>query len=320
MNKPTVLITGACGFVGHNLWLKFNESGYPVLGIDALYKPSSKANLDYLGQRGLVDSNFLECNVVSADALSFMKQAEYIIYGAVVELYTAEQYPVMAYRENVMNFTQFLFNLNHWKDKLKRLIFLSSTAVYGNPHNSNIDFTENNPYNPLGVYANTKMLQEQILIQLATKLEIPITILRLTNVYSGDHNSADIHRNVIFKLIDQSFRGESFPVWDNGTQTRDYVHIEDVYSAIKLSFEDSGTGNIYNLGTNRQVSMNQIVAKAQTLLNCTPIYKKAELSFVKNRKINTNKFYSAFGWKPSINILEGGLELAVEEYRQRYKI
>lgn len=268
----------------------------------------------------MVDTNFENCNVASPDALGFLKQADYIIYGAVIELYTAEEYPVVAYRENVINFIRFLFNLNHWKNKLKKLIFLSSTSIYGNLLDMKTGFTESHPYNPSGVYAHTKMLQEEILLQLAPKLGIPITIIRLTNVFSGSHCAVDPHINPIFKLIHNSYNRIPFPIWFDGQQTRDYLHIEDIFNALKLCIQDKNEDSVYNLGTDTQVSMNEIVEYARPLLEPQIVYEDNGLGFVQHRRINSEKFQSAFGWKPNIQILNGGLELAIEEYRQRYKI
>ena len=170
---------------------------------------------------------------------------------------------------------------------VKKLIYASSGgACYGNPESLwEIRKSENDSTNPISHYGLSKLVCEKY-IELS---DIPYTILRYSNVWSEDCTKG------IYAVL----RDNPEPViFGDGTSTRDYVHVDDVVEANVLSL-DKGLREIINIGSGKEVSLNQLIGK----FGSSPIYDDARKNEVDRIVLNVTKSKHVLGWSSTKHII-----------------
>jgi len=155
-------------------------------------------------------------------------------------------------------------------NKIKKLIFASSAAVYDD---SKIPVNENVKTNPSSPYGKSKLVGEQIIKKKSQEFEICAIILRMFNVYGMGQ-----HTGVISKFIENISEGKPLQINDDGNQTRDFVSIFDVVIAFERAIEkiEGKRGEVFNIGTGNSISINEL---AQIIKKISG--KKIEINFNK---------------------------------------
>src|SRR3989344_3729320 len=127
--------------------------------------------------------------------------------------------------------------------KKPKIVFLSTFFVYGNEYEkSRTPINEESKTDPLAIYPATKLCTESI-IKLYSKLySIPYLICRLTNVYSENEDHNNRRKGGLNYMIMQAVKGETLSVYKGGNFYRDYVHVDDIVSAL-LFLEDKNVKN-----------------------------------------------------------------------------
>ena len=170
---------------------------------------------------------------------------------------------------------------------VKKLIYASSGgACYGNPESLwEIRKSERDSTNPISHYGLSKLVGEKY-IELS---DIPYTVLRYSNVWSEDCTKG------IYAVL----RDNPEPViFGDGTSTRDYVHVDDVVEANVLSL-DKGLREIINIGSGKEVSLNQLIGK----FGSSPIYDDARKNEVDRIVLNVTKSKHVLGWSSTKHII-----------------
>ena len=307
--------------MGHNLWEKL-KSYYEIRGVDCLIKSSSEDNYHYLIEKSVINKdNFIRDTANNWALMTEMKWAEYIVWAGCVDIYLSEQKPESSF-QHLTDLMGFLLKLKQFNESPKRFIFLSSTSVYGNWGSRTTGFTEGDYLNPMGVYARNKQCSEILLRDFAEKFQIPITVLRLTNIYSGNQANSYENNGIVFKILDSYFQNKPLAICTNNF-TRDFVHIDDLVRIIKILLiprKPRSIYEIYNIGTDEQYRILDIAKRIGQIL-----HKKKDITFYENkadkiisRQVNSDKFNSEFKFRPEIKIFDEGLKLAIEEYKNRY--
>ena len=215
--------------------------------------------------------------------------------------------------------------LNAFKNSCKSLYdnklfyHVSSDEVYGTLGLSGF-FTEESSYNPNSPYSASKASSDHFIRAFGKTYGIPYIISNCSNNYGPNQ----FPEKLIPLFINNIFTGESLPIFGNGENIRDWIHVNDHVNAIDTIFHTGENKETYNIGGNNEFK-NLEVAK----LLCKIIDKKLEnkvgtsdrlIRFVKDRPghdiryaINTSKIFNKLGWTPSI-LFESGLEQTVEWY------
>lgn len=202
------------------------------------------------------------------------------------------------------NLVKLIKVLERCKDKDITFNFISSWFVYGN---TEYTVLESDPCNPKGFYSVTKRTAEQLVIEYCTTFKIKYRIIRLSNVIGiTDHKVSD-KKNILQYTIQLLKQNESVTVYNQGTFTRDYLHVDDVCTAINLIVTQGNVNDIYNVGSGISTRFIDILVIAKQLLRssseflfvgCPDQYKNFQ---IKNCRLNVTKLTN-LGFKPRYNL------------------
>jgi UDP-glucose 4-epimerase len=269
-----ILITGHKGYIGSKLYKKCVEFGYNVKGIDL------KEGEDIINC--LPNENF--------DYVFHMAALPRVEFSVLNPSYTTKQ--------NVLCTSVLL----EWakKNNVKRVIFSSSSAVYGD----NPDSTK--PKSPYGL----QKLMSELECKLYSELyNLDTVCLRYFNVYSEDQPFGGSYSTAICAWIEMIKTNQSLRFDGDGNQTRDFIHVNDVIDAnlFCMKYENLFNGECLDIGTGHSVSLNYIKDYINKYNKIDWITNNERIGDVRHTKANINRILE-LGWSPKINI-EDGLKL-----------
>jgi UDP-glucose 4-epimerase len=263
-----LLITGGAGFIGSVTAAYLLDHGYEINILDDL----SEGHLRSIDSRAdFFQGSILDTNAINK-AIIGCKAVVHLAGKAIVSESTKD--PAKYKLHNFVG-TQNLLNsmIDH---SIKKIIFSSTCAVYGNPNIKSID-EKTNPM-PINPYGESKLLADLEISKFTEKYNLSSVSLRFFNVagsYASKLNQlfGESHWNethLIPRVLMQNeieIYGTNFNTPD-GTCVRDYVHVLDIANAIKLSLEKSKISGhkIYNLGSGTGISVNKIIEVSEAIL------------------------------------------------------
>jgi UDP-glucuronate 4-epimerase len=274
MNERVVLITGVAGFIGSSLAEKLLSCGYKVLGIDnfdTFYDPAiKKSNLGNV----LINKNFTfyEGDIREASILTSIKEPIDIIVhlaakaGVLPSIKEPQDY-VSVNINGTLNILAFM------KLKaIKKLVFASSSSVYGN--NVKVPFSESDNVDyPISPYAFTKKTCELMNYTYHHLYKFDIINLRFFTVY-GPKQRPDLAIHKFVKLIES---GEPVEMYGDGNSARDYTYIDDIVDGIQKATEHvlnkSGVYEIINIGNRNPVKIKDLISIIYELMGKVPNIK-----------------------------------------------
>ena len=197
-------------------------------------------------------------------------------------------------------------NILQWSKHygVKRFIFSSSAAVYGD--NRNLPIKESEPYAPTSVYGVAKVNFEQHLVSEHRQRAMQTIILRYANVY-GPRQGIVGEGGVVAIFCKRLLANEPLVIYDSGDQTRDFTFVDDVVESNLLALNSSSDGVVYNVSTGVQTSVNQL---AQSLLqisgkNVEIKHEPAIAGEVAHSALDNSLIRKELGWGPQVSLPEG---------------
>jgi UDP-glucose 4-epimerase len=190
-------------------------------------------------------------------------------------------------------------------NKVKRFIFASSGAPIGE---CEPPIHEEMAPHPVSPYGASKLAGEGYCSVYYRTFGVETVCLRFSNVYgplSGHKNS------VVAKFIKRTLSGESFEIFGDGHQTRDYIYIDDLIDAIFKSSSKQVAGETFQIATNKEHTVNELVellsSQLQQSLNLhvNIIHADARLGDVRRNYSDTTKAKNLLGWQPTFTLCEG---------------
>lgn len=296
MNDSTVLVTGGAGFIGSNLANHLAQEN-TVIAVDdcSLGKPDN-----------LNSAVTFEEQSVLADDLP--TDVDVIVHLAALSSYKMhEESPVRGARVNVDGFVNTLTQARD--DGCSTVVFASTSSIYGTR-------TDPSP-ETLAVAANTgyeasKLARERYGEYFAHHYDMHIAGLRFFSVYQG-YGGSEAHKgefaNVIAQFADDIAHGRAPVLYGDGTQSRDFTHVDDIVRGIELAADHSLTG-VYNLGTGTRYDFNTVVEMLNEEFG-TAIEPKyvdnpiPEDVYVHHTCADPSKITRETGWEPRISFSEG---------------
>lgn len=310
MQEQTYLLTGCAGFIGSHVAEALLKEGRKVIGIDNFcdfYSPKIKEqNIEI----ALQNANFRLCkaDIRDKDAMRHIFQ-EYQPTAVIHLAAMAGVRPSIAEPElyNAVNVTGTINILELMKEfQLKKLVFASSSSVYGN--NKKVPFSEkDNVDRAISPYAATKKAGEVIAHTYHHLYDIDMALLRFFTVY-GERQRPDLAIHKFTKMIAE---GTPIPFYGDGTTRRDYTYINDIVEGILKSLEyvESHTEiyEILNLGESRTISLKEMVETIELALNKKAIinYQPMQPGDVSQTYADITKAREIIGYNPQTDFEEG---------------
>jgi UDP-glucose 4-epimerase len=312
LENINVMVTGAAGFIGSHLADKLLELKNNVIAYD---------NFDeyYRGKENNIEQNISNprYKLVKADILDFENLLT-AMKGVDIVFHLAAQPGVRFSSVNPQKTSMVNINgtlnvvLAARKHRVKKIIFASSSCVYGVPKYLPCD--EQHPTLPISVYGVSKLVAEKYCEMFERVNNLPMVILRYHSVY-GPRQRPDMS---IFKFTKAIFQGQRPIVYGNGCQTRDFTYVSDVIEGTILAAEsDESDGEVFNIGSGSRTSINEVIRLLAKLIDksdVTPIYDKAKVGDVPDTQADIIKAGTAFGYRPKIT-LRKGINTFIQWYR-----
>jgi dTDP-L-rhamnose 4-epimerase len=374
MKKQKALITGGAGFIGTNLGKRLLASGYELVVLDNLSKQIHGENPVVEGT--ILDAEgvtFVKADIRDRAAVTAALDGVDMVVHLAAETGTAQSmYQIAHYNDvNVQATAQLMDILANNPHSVKKIVLASSRSIYGEgayqcvEHGnvypaarsasqlaahawdpvcpvckgqlSTIPTPENARPSPASIYAATKYAQEDLIRIAGDALGIGTTVLRFQNVYGAGQSLNNPYTGILSIFSTRIRRGMSLPIFEDGLESRDFVHVDDVANAIQLALEsEAANGGTFNVGAGAPTSVLEI---ANMLVDCfdgkvrpevTSQYRlgdirhcyadltniRAVLDFVP--KVSLQEGLAHFAqWVLSQPLPEDGLDKANEELKKR---
>ncbi|MDC0563062.1 NAD-dependent epimerase/dehydratase family protein [Candidatus Pelagibacter ubique] len=321
-----ILITGGGGFLLSyftKMLIIYNKKNKKKINITIIDKFLDKTNPNFKIFNSSKNVFILKRDVSLIK--NFNQNFNYIIHGAsIASPVIYKKFPIETIKSNVNGLLNILECYKKNK-KLKSLIFMSSSEIYGDPDNANIPTTEYYLGNvsctgPRACYDESKRLGETIATTFFKKYKLPIKIIRPFNVYGPGQKLDDgrIIPDIIKKIIEK----RNIVLYSNGKSTRSFCYISDqVRGLIEIMFKGKD-GESYNVGNDKEVSIMEVSKLAIKLSNTNIKIKKKisrdktfNIDSPKRRCPNIDKLKKINNWKPKIN-LKNGLLKTINSYKE----
>jgi UDP-glucose 4-epimerase len=250
-----VLVTGGAGFIGSHVADRLLEDGHEVLIIDneSTGRPENVPEM----------AEYIRGDVVRAEdlELAFATGLDAVCHIAgQVSMIGSFSDPFTDLRTNTQGTVSVLQQC--MRHRVPRLLYASSMTVYG--ETEVLPTAEETPCSPSSYYAITKYAAERYVHATAQRpdltFDFSVTTLRMYTVYGPRQALDNPYQGVLGIFIGNLLRGEPITVFGDGEQTRDFVYVSDIVDAWALSLGSPTTrGQVFNLGSGRQISVNQLV-------------------------------------------------------------
>jgi len=305
-----ILVTGAEGFIGSHLTELLVEKGYIV---KAFVRYNFTNNWGWLEtSKYLKDIEIYTGDVRDYDSVyDAMKDVDVVFHlAALIGIPYSYVSPLAYIKTN----TEGTYNILEAGRKLgvDRIIVTSTSEIYGTAQYVPID--EKHPYNPQSPYAASKASADHLALSYYRSFGTPVTIIRPFNTY-GPRQSA---RAIIPTIVTQVLSGKTQIKLGNLEPTRDLNYVKDTANGfITVGMHEKTIGDVYNIGSGREISIGELVQKIIDLLGRhVEIVQdeqrvRPEKSEVERLLCNANKAKALTGWEPKYT-LEEGLKETIE--------
>lgn len=309
--SATVLVTGACGYIGSHVCKHLQTAEYRVIGVDRVERDHTLSYMNFL----------IHADYYSESVINLLKdeQIHAVIHCAGTSLVgPSVDDPAEYYTNNVAKTAMFL-------DVLRRLpnppvfVFSSSASVYGSP---NVDMiTEDTAWNPVSPYGQTKAMIELMLTDMCKAYNMAAMSLRYFNACGADVDAGALGQetgatHIIARLLESIRDRKQFTLYGNdydtpdGSCIRDYVHVDDLAEAhvcaiqYLLSFEHN-QHYMVNLGSGRGYSNVDVIAAVARHVGPVDLIEGARRAGDPDRLVASNDLAHAYlGWSPTHSDLE----------------
>lgn len=318
MKNEKILVVGGAGYIGSHMVKDLLSVGYDVITLDDLSTghrdllPGGIFVKGDLGDREVLEQLFTDHKISAV-----MHFAAFSLVGESV------QNPLKYYRNNLAATTNLLSAMI--KYRVKRFIFSSSAAVYGEP--VEIPITEQHPCNPTNPYGQSKIAVEKMLHDCDSAYGLKYISLRYFNASGadesgmiGEKHSQETHLIPLVLKVALGEReniriyGTDYPTAD-GTCIRDYIHVSDLTQAHLLALKallSNKESAVYNLGSNKGYSVREVIELAKKVTGKNiPVLEADRRPGDPARLIaSSDKIKSSLGWQPRYENLETILQTA----------
>lgn len=302
------LVTGCAGFIGSHLTDRLLSQGYKVTGIDSFTDYYSRKLKDANIASALKSDRFtmIEQDLADMDAYPEVDYVFHLAAQAGVRASWGRTFEV--YVRNNIAATQKL--LEFYKDsKPKKLVFASSSSVYGD---AKLPMNEESLLKPVSPYGVTKLAAENLCYLYWKNYRLPVVSLRYFTVY-GPRVRPDMAINKFVRAIST---GDEIAVYGDGSQTRDFTYVSDIVDGNIQAAASDVAGEVFNIGGGNRISVNDLIAHMEEAIGrkAKIRHEPAQKGDVQDTLADVYKARLKLGWKPKVPIRQG-----IEEYVRWWK-
>ena len=292
-----ILVTGGEGFIGKKLINRLIKEGHNVVSLDK--KPTANIVKDL--------SDFIDIESYYPHLITYLNSYNFTKIDYIFHLaaqsggYYSLENPYIDGKWNCLG-TLNIVKLAQ-KLKVKKLVYVSSMAVYGNQKLVSEDKTT--PH-PISFYGVSKFTGESYTKLIYKHDNIPYTIFRLFATYGSGQDLDNKHQGILSIYLDQALRKNTIKITGKKDRVRELIHVDDVVNALMLSFNSKTDNEVFNVSNPQHLTPKIIISKISKVLNKSLEIKeidgyKGDQTYITSK---INKLQN-IGWTPKINIEEG---------------
>lgn len=304
-----ILVTGGAGFIGSNVVEELISNNHKVCVIDNL----STGKVENLNQ----EARFYKCDITNTEVLRLVFEVERpeVVYhcAAQIDVQNSLKKPAFDANINVIGTINILECCR--KYEIKKIIYPSSAAVYGNPKYLPVD--ENHLINPISFYGISKHTPEHYIKIFCSLYDIKYTIFRYSNVY-GIRQEPKGEGGVVSIFIDKFLNNGAPVIFGDGEQTRDFIYVKDVARA-NLFALNKGDNKIVNISTNVPVTVNELFKTMKRIFNrdVEIIHKEPRKGDILHSYLDNTLAKECLEWEAEYDF-ENGVRETINYYKELF--
>ena len=293
------IVTGGAGFIGSHLVDRLVKMGHKVIVLDN-FSTGRKLNLSHHTGKNI---KIIKVDISENRKLDkYFKGVHYIFHLAgIADIVPSIENPHKYFKSNVIGTVNVIKAAKN--QKIKKFIYAASASCYGFP--KKFPTKENEKIKPMYPYSFVKWQAEEFVMHWAKIFDFPAISLRFFNTYGPRSRTSGAYGAVFGVFFAQKLANKPLTIVGNGNQTRDFVHVDDLVSAIIKAAQSKKVGEIYNVGSGKEVTVNKIaklIGGKRTHIPKRPGEPDRSLADI-------SKIKNDIKWKPKIKIEKGVKEL-----------
>ena len=294
-----VLITGGAGFIGSHLAAHLQAAGDEPVALDNL-SVGRRENLSpgvHLIIADVLDAAFRDTVTAGRfDAIVHLA-GQTMVNASVAD-------PAFDARQNILGTMQVLEAAR--QSGVRRVVFASTAAAYGDVPESDLPIREARPLLPLSFYGLSKVTAEGYMALYHRLFRLDYVVLRFANVY-GERQGDGGEGGVISIFARAAARGETLTIFGDGTQTRDFVYAGDIAAGIRSALVTDAPNAAYNLSTASETSLKTLTALLSKVAGrqILPQYGPPRPGDIYRSALDNGQAKRHLGWQPKVSLEEG---------------
>lgn len=286
-NMSKILVTGGGGFIGSHLVDKLIELGHEVTVVDDL----SSGKQENINPK----ATFIKADITKDSFMDYGIDCVFHL-AAIPRVPFSVANPIVTHDVNVNGTLKVLLAAKTFG--VKKVIFASSSSVYGD---QKLPLKETARCNPVSPYALHKYIGERYMSLFDTLYNVPTVSMRFFNVYGTRCDPNSEYSLVIGKFIKAKNEGKSLTIFGNGEQSRDFTHVSDIVNGLIAGMEKEVHNEVINLCNGHNVSINKIADLIGGEKQYLPI-RKGDILHTLGSNSKAKKLLK---WQPVIKIEDG---------------
>ena len=310
MEIKKIIVTGGLGFIGSNLIDLLIKKKFKVINLDKVSYSSNFYNVKNYKNSKFYKFYKVDINNKKKITKIFLKEKPIAIFNLAAETHVDRSidgpYPFIKNNilgiYNLLEATKVYFKIN----KKFKLIHISTDEVFGDilRNRSNEDY----PYKPSSPYAASKASSDHLVYSYFKTYNLPIIVTNCSNNYGPKQHPEKLIPKMIYNIM----KNKDLPIYGKGTNSREWIYVEDHCEALLDVFKKGKIGNFYNIGSNEDLNNLNVCKKLLKIGKKIDINNKSKVKLVKDRPghdnryaLDSNKIKKELKWKKKTNFSEG---------------